>query len=283
LRHPEILRWGQRLLVPPAEFVAAAGHEIRAEKMGARKGKEPPAEEAFSKRSNPSYGVGEKLTFAVQYFGVTAGLATLSVQDYALQSGRPTLHVVAEAKTHPFFDHFFRVRDRVETFIDLAAQMPWRYEKHLQEGKFRSDSFFLYDQRQHLLVDDRGKNVAVPPQVQDVISCFYYYRTLDLQPGAETWIPVAADDMKNYELEVKALRRERVKVLAGTFDCLVVQPFMKFQGVFQQKGEVFVWLSDDARHLPVMIKSRIVIGTIDIVLQDAQTVQAPLQSAGKVP
>lgn len=267
VRVPDLIQPGQRLKLPSGSKFTVIPSQGRAARAAAK-----ASEPVFVKVPNNAFGVGERLKFAVQYFGVTAGDAILSVKDYALQSGRPTLHVVAEARTHPFFERFFRVRDQVETFIDMEGLFPWRYEKHLQEGKYKADSFFLYDQRKHLIIDDRGQSKVIPAASQDVISCFYYFRTLKLEPGQEHWLKVTADDMKNYELQIKVLRREKVKVLAGQFDCLVVQPFMKFEGVFQQKGEVFVWISDDPRHLPVLIKSKILIGTIDIVLQDAQWV-----------
>jgi hypothetical protein len=86
-------------------------------------------------------------------------------------------------------------------------------------------------------------------------------------------IPVTADDWKSYELSVDVVRREAVTTLAGTFDCLVVVPHMAFKGVFQQTGEVTMWVTDDARHLPVLIKSKIFIGSININLRDAEWVE----------
>jgi hypothetical protein len=276
---------GLTLKIPfdPGANPCAPRSKTGADKYGAwLKATTKKAELKAVKKANPAYAVGEKLTFAVQYFGITAGYATLSIPEYAVQAGRSCFHIVAEAQTHPFFDNVFKVRDRIETFLDTEFLMPWRYEKHLREGKFSADTFFIYDQRQNLLFNDRSQNVTIPAEVQDIISCFYLYRSFDLKVGREDWVNVAADDMKNYELQVKVLRREeKVEVLAGKFDCLVVQPFMKFQGVFQQKGEVFIWMTDDARHMPVMVKTKIALGTIDIILQDAELVQPQEGSSSK--
>jgi len=62
-------------------------------------------------------------------------------------------------------------------------------------------------------------------------------------------------------------------VPAGTFDCIVVEPALKFEGLFQQKGKVTIWLTDDEHRVPVLIKTQIVIGTIDIVLREAKIVE----------
>jgi hypothetical protein len=225
-------------------------------------------------RENCAYAVGERLTFAVQYFNVTAGYATLSVAEQTTQTGKACYHIVAEARTHPFFETFFKVRDRIESFVDTQSLVPWRYEKHLREGGFSADSYFVYDQLGHQLVDDRGHSVTMAAQAQDVLSCFYLFRTLpDMRPGASAIIPVTADDKKSYEVLVKVLRREKVQVLAGSFNCLVVQPLLKFQSVFEQKGDVLLWVTDDERRLPVKISSKIVIGSIQVQLQSADWVR----------
>ncbi len=229
----------------------------------------------WTRKPNKAYAVGEKLTFAVQYFSITAGYATLSAAELVDVEGRPCIHIVAEARTHPAFEGIFKVRDRIESFIDAETLFPWRYEKHLREGSYSADSSYIYDQRAGKMLEPaRPERVTlIPPDTQDVISCFYAFRTVDLKVGESLYIKVAADDMKNYELKVDVLKRERVSTLAGDFDCIKVQPHLKFEGVFQQKGEVFVWVTDDERHIPVKIRSKIAIGSININLQEAEWVQ----------
>jgi hypothetical protein len=238
----------------------------------------PPKDEArrygWPTLPNHAFTVGETLTFAVQYGGLTAGYATLAIPDLQLLEGRPCFHVVATAKTIPFFEAFFTVLDRIESGIDVASAFSWHYEKHIHEGGFLADASYVYDQRAHMMREPaKGKQVAMPPLAQDVLSCFYYFRTLKLAPGDHVNVPVTADDWKSYTLGVDVLRRERRECLAGTFDCLVVVPHMEFKGVFQQKGEVTLWVTDDQRHIPVYIKSKIAIGSININLKDAEWVE----------
>jgi hypothetical protein len=275
LQANSIIRPGEMLRMPsrgPSQAAAAKGaHPGRALRAP---GKGHPAPEAFIKRENHAYAVGEKLTFAVQYFNATAGYAVLSIPEYSVQQGRVCMHVVAEAKTHPFFETFFKVRDRIETFIDADSLIPWRYEKHLREGGFSADAFYLFDQRtHHMLEPDKNHDVTVSAETQDVLSCFFWFRTMELTPGKDMVIHVAADNMQSYELVVNVLRRERVSTLAGDFDCILVQPHLMYDGLFQQKGEVFVWITDDNRRIPVKIQTKIAIGSINITLQDAEWVQ----------
>jgi hypothetical protein len=229
----------------------------------------------WTKVPNRAFTVGEKLTFAVQYGSITAGYATMSIPEVVAESGRPVYHIVAEAKTHPFFEKIFKVRDRIESFVDVDHLFPWRYEKHLREGGYSADAQYQYDQRAGRMREPtKGKDEPMPIGSHDVISCFYFFRTMDMTVGSESTIRVSADDMKNYELKVNVLRKERVSGLAGDFDCVVVQPHLTFQGVFQQKGEVFIWLTDDERRIPVKVRSKIAIGSININLQDAEWVES---------
>jgi hypothetical protein len=94
----------------------------------------------------------------------------------------------------------------------------------------------------------------------------YYVRTLPLEPGQSISIANHTDG-KNYPLIVKVLGRERVKVDAGEFDCIVVEPILRGPGVFQQKGRLTVWLTDDHRRMPVLMKSKVVIGHVAAILK----------------
>lgn len=233
----------------------------------------PTPTPTFPERPNRAFGPGEKLLFSVEYFGISAGYATLSVHAGPEMFGRPTLHLIATARTHPAFEWIFKVRDRIESFFDARGLFSWRYEKHLREGGYSNDSFIIYDQHQQKVIKDNGRTVLpASPLVQDVLSEFYYFRTLPAAVGDEITFPVFADDGKEYEIVVKVLRREQVSVPAGKFNCLVVQPLLKFEGIFQSKGKMHIWITDDQRKVPVLIKSAIIIGTIDIVLRDAVVV-----------
>jgi len=223
---------------------------------------------------NQAYTVGEKLTFAVQYGALTAGYATLSIPEVIQRGNRPVFHVVAEATSLQFFDLFFKVHDVLDSYIDVDDAFSWGYEKHLREGGYQADAVYDYDQDSGMIREPaKGKQAPMPFASQDVLSCFYYFRTQPMAVGSVVAIPVTADNMKSYQLTVNVLRKERVSTLAGVFDCVVVQPHLAFQGVLRQRGEVFLWVTDDQRRLPVLIRSKIVIGSININLQNAQWVQ----------
>jgi hypothetical protein len=164
------------------------------------------------------------------------------------------------------FSVFFKVRDRFISLMDTTNLVSVRYEKHLREGKFKRDETVRFNQTKHRAYY-KDKEVPIAPRTQDVLSSMYYVRTLPLKVGQSVALANHTDG-KNYPLLVKVLREERVTVDAGTFDCIVVEPFLRGPGIFQQKGRLTVWITNDRRRLPVLMKSEVVIGAVSAVLKD---------------
>jgi hypothetical protein len=214
------------------------------------------------------FGTGENLTFAVRYEFIKAGVATMHVAERVECGGGECFRIVSEAHSTMPFSLFFDVEDRVESLLDAEDLCTWRYEKNLKEGNYRAREVVVFDQREHTATYPDGAVVPVPEKVQDVLTSLYYIRTMDLEVGRSVFIENHADG-KNYPLEVKVLRVEEITVPAGRYRCFVLEPILKASGIFQHKGRLTVWMSTDPRHIPVMMKSKVVIGAINVVLLEA--------------
>jgi hypothetical protein len=214
---------------------------------------------------NESFGVGERLEFEISYGPINAGSAVMEVKEVVPVNGRDCYQVISMARSNRFFSAIYRVEDRVESFIDISGLFPWKLKQKLQEGKDRADRWAIYDQINHTVTTNRG-TLNVPPYVQDVLSILYYARTREMTVGDTLYIDSHAG-RKVYPLAVKIHRRERVEVPAGTFDCLVVEPMLKAGGLFKHEGRIWVWLTDDPVKLPVLMKTKVIIGTVDAKLK----------------
>jgi len=219
----------------------------------------------FRKVENRAFSVGEHLVFDIAYGMVKAGTATMSIPDTQRVGDRPCLHVVTTAESSPFFSNFFKVRDRVESFIDLDGIFSWRFEKHLREGRYKANRLELYDQTLRR-VFYRKDTIAAPLYVMDILCAFYYTRTQPLEIG-KTIVLDSFSDGDVYRLGVLVHRREKVRVPAGTFACIVVEPVIQGEGIFNQKGKLTIWLTDDERRIPVLLKSKVLVGSIDCRLR----------------
>ncbi len=221
---------------------------------------------------NKAFGVGEKLVFAVKYFNITAGFGILEVKDIVDVNSRKAYKIEATARTSPFFETFYRVRDIITSYMDVKGLFSWKYSKHLEEGGYRHDSYMEFFHENGYAQKSDGMRCNIPAFVQDVLSEFYYFRAM-YRGEDEFYINVASDECKVYQILVKKLKYEKITVDAGEFDCVVIQPYLKYEGIFRQKGDVWIWLTNDEYLMPVLVKSQIVIGTIDAVLQSATIVK----------
>lgn len=212
------------------------------------------------------FGVGEKMVFSVQYGIVNAGEASLEIRNVASINGADCYRIVSNARTNDVFSVVFKVRDRYESYMDTTELYSLRYEKHVREGRFRRDQIIDFDQKEHVATIGED-TVPIAPRTQDVLSAMYYVRTLPLEVGQSISVANHTDG-KNYPLVVNVLRKETVTVDAGTFDCFVVEPMLRGPAVFNQKGRLTVWLTDDRYKIPVLMKSKVVIGSVAAVLKE---------------
>jgi hypothetical protein len=210
---------------------------------------------------------GEYFQFSIDWNGLNGGGSLMQVQNLTRVDGRRVWRIVTKAESNSFVSKFYKVRDRAETFVDAESLWSRRFIKHLREGSYKKDIDVKFDQESRKAVYADGHVADVPSGVHDVLSAFYYVRTQPLPTGATLRIPTH-DNKKSYEMEVKVLKRERVEVPAGKFDCVMVEPILKSEGVFKSKGSIYVWLSDDDRRIPVLVKSKVPVGSIAVSLTD---------------
>ncbi len=233
----------------------------------------------FRKIENKAFTVGEKLTFDVKYGFVTAGVATMAVPRIKRISGREVYNITFDVNSVPSFDWIYKVRDHYETYVDVQGLFPWRFEQHIREGHFSRDFSAFFDQRNGIAKTSNGE-YKIPRYVNDIVSAFYYARTLDfskLKYGETIQLKNFYKDTV-YTLDVKYLGTDKAEVPAGTFNCIVVEPIIVKGGLFKSEGSIFIWLTDDELHIPVKVKSKIIIGSIDAVLTHYQGLAGKLTS-----
>jgi len=216
---------------------------------------------------NKAFKVGEVLTFDVKYGFVTAGIAEFSIPKITKLAGRETYNVVFKVNSVPAFDPFYKVRDRYETYIDVEGIFPWRFEQHIREGGYSRDFSAFFDQRKGKAKTSEGQ-YEIPKYVNDIVSAFYLARTFDysnLKKGDKINLQNFYKD-KVYPLDVVFHGREQVTVAAGTFDCIILEPLAKEGGLFKSEGTMLLWVTDDDIKMPVKVKTKVIIGSIDAEL-----------------
>ena len=226
----------------------------------------PPADPLNRGVRNIAFGVGEKLSFDINYGFINAGHASMEVMRVIDWSGRPSFFVRTLANSNEFFSSIFPVRDTVVTIIDAIGVFSWRFDKRLKEGSYRADRLAIFDQLAQKAMY-KSDTFDVGPFCQDALSALYFTRTQELIAGQSLKFPSFTDGRVK-PLEVRVLRKERIEVEAGTFDCIVVEPLLGEAGIFRHEGRLTVWLTDDRLRLPVLMKSKVLVGAISAELVD---------------
>lgn len=236
----------------------------------------------FRKIDNKTFKVGEKLTFDVNYGFITAGIAEYNIPKIMKIAGRDVYQITFGVNTVSTFDALYKVRDRYETYVDVEGLFPWRFEQHIREGGYTRDFSAFFDQRKGKAKTSEG-SYDIPKYVNDIVSAFYYARTLDyskMKPGDKIHLENFYKN-KTYPLDVVYKGRETVNVKAGSFDCIILEPEIKEGGLFKSDGNIVIWLSNDACKIPVKVKTKIVIGSIDAELTGYSGLANELKSKKK--
>lgn len=209
----------------------------------------------YRKIDNKAFGLGEYLEFGVKYGMLPAGTAILKIPEIVQFDGKSCFKIVSIASSNNVVSVFYRVRDSVETLVDYDGIFSRKFHKKLSEGGYQIDRTTLFNQRLHLAVTD-ADTIPTYAFVQDALSSLYYIRTQELEPGKDVFVDNHTD-RKNFPLKIIVYRRETVEVPAGKFECVVIEPIMRAEGIFKAKGRIWIWLSDDRYKLPVMMKTEV--------------------------
>ncbi len=216
------------------------------------------------------FGPGERVTMRIRYAHLTAGRASLAVLA-GEREGRPVLQYVAEARSQGFFAWLFRFRvnDRTVATWDPASGCSLGVEKHLREGRAGRDQVVTFDPAGGIAwVQDpkiKETRLDVGSCVLDVLSALYQARVRGVDEREALALPVF-DNGKRYTLGVRFVKRERLDLpppFGRRVPTVVVEPLLlEGTGLFVKEGRLFLWLTDDARRVPVRMQSKVAIGSV---------------------
>jgi Protein of unknown function (DUF3108) len=206
--------------------------------------------------------VGELLTYDVKFGPLKVGRGSMEVLGVDSIRGRMAWHTRFRVRGGIPFYH---VDDRLESWIDTAGFRSLRFVQDLEEGgRNRERRYEIDPGRRVFREDDKAEEASVADPLDDG-AFLYFVRTLPLEVGVTYSFDRYFRPDRN-PVVVRVLGRERVSVPAGTFTTLVLQPVIKAKGIFSEKGEARIWLTDDADRIMVQMKSKTKIGSLSLHL-----------------
>jgi hypothetical protein len=206
---------------------------------------------------------GEELLFGIKYLGLRVGIGALKTQK-TIKEGHPCYHFISTVRSTGIFALLYRVNERLDSFMDSVHLHSIRFEQR-SYGKDQEPFILIYDQKRHIVhIAGKKETYRIHPNTHDPLSAFYFLRIQPLEPGKEILIPVSTGKETHF-IEAKVVGREKVRVGAGEFDCLIIKPSFKKK---RTKERLTLYLSDDGRRIPVLIKSELSFGSVVIALEE---------------
>lgn len=234
----------------------------------------------FRSVQNNSFGLGERLDYKVKYSFVTAGTGYFQIMPQPVyRNGRYCYDIRFQVSSLKSLEWIYKVKDSYQTVLDAGGIFPFEFEQHIREGNYKRDFKAIFDQVNNIAtVGD--KKYYIEPYMHDIVSAFYFVRTLNLGSMAkgETFYLKNFFDDKTYNLGVKIIGKETVEVEAGKFNCVVIQPLVVEGGLFKSEGQILIWLSDDENKIPVKVSTKILIGYVSAELVAFDGLRNPLSS-----
>jgi hypothetical protein len=236
---------------------------------------------------NETFRKGEHIEYLVHYGFLTAGTATVDVQPkYYTLNDRMCYRVDVVGKTAGFGGALVRVEDTWRSYIDTSAFVPHRFFRHLEEGDYRREEVVDFSPLKNSAVmkyedysakdpidkpHNKGKKTfQTPDYVQDMISGYYYLRTIDFSKYKEGEVITVSGSLEDaiYTLQIRYKGKEEVKTKFGRIMAHRLVPIMPANQMFSGENSVRFWVSDDKNRVPVRVEADMYIGKVVCEIRD---------------
>jgi hypothetical protein len=217
--------------------------------------------------NNNAFGYGEKITYKIKYnlyFNINVGEVDFEIANKPeVIAGNNCFHIIGTGRTYGFYDPFYKVRDKYETYLETNSLLPLLFIRNVQEGKFSFGEFVIFNHSKNI-AKSKKRTQTIPKFTQDVLSSIYYARTFDYtnaKVGQAYTLTTFIDDSA-YKVGVKYVGKETLETDLGKVKCIKLKPILIVDRLFKSNEDMSLWVTDDENHIPVRIESGISVGKI---------------------
>lgn len=249
----------------------------------------PQNKHHYREVKNTSFTRGEHLTYYAHYGWITAAHGEVIMdEDISSINGRPCYKVDVFGKTTKFFDVIAKVRNHWGTYIDTTSIIPQKFYRYIDEGSYKRNEMMEYDHENDSLfvhtLDlktrelERTDPYAVKDNIQDVLSGFYYLRTVDFSNLSVGELISINGFYKNkaFDFKIRYEGKDVIKTKLGKIKAIKIAPVMPNNSVFDGENSIHLWLSDDENKIPLRVKTEMFIGSIKLDILTAEGLKNPL-------
>ncbi len=214
---------------------------------------------------------GERLAFDVKWAGMVVGHARIET----LPTTDPDQMVVRTTATaNKTIQSLYPVLDTIESFFNVSTGLPVEFRKRQLEGSYRANIRIAFDRgRSFARVSGSVKGKPRPDTAlalsggeYDLLSAFFWVRRNPLVVGKSLWFPLVDNRKRFASVELACLRRETIGTAQGMVNTILIEPRIHGDALFASKGKLFIWVTEDSMHVPLRMRSKIKLGTIEAEL-----------------
>jgi hypothetical protein len=243
--------------------------------------------DSAARRAKPPFGVGELLEYDIKFSGkptlgreIHVGNGSMEVLPMDTVRGKDTWHTMFRLSGGI---PFYRVNDKYEAWADEHTLASLRFYQDIDEGSYEPKRHYeIFPERREFIEGEKPPQESVEHPVDDGF-LLYFIRTVPLRVGLDTAINDYFKADRN-PIRIKVVRREKVKVPAGEFNAIVIEPTIKTNGIFKEGGKASIWLSDDENRIMLQMKSRVSsLGSLNVYLKSFKPSPATNVPLNRVP
>lgn len=237
--------------------------------FGTRPARTQEAVAAILPTPDRPFEIGEKLTYAVRVGPLGKGTAVAELRNAETVRGKRVFHSVFTLTGSLLF---FKVRDNYESWFDPTTLVSLRYHQDIDQGTYERDrKFEIFPERGVYKENDKPEVPTVELPLDDG-AFLYFLRTIPLEVGQTyTWNRYFKPDRN--PVKVTVVRRERIRVPAGEFDAVVLQPSIKAKGIFAEGANALVWLAEGEGRMMLQMKTKLPFGHVQFQLRSREMVK----------
>lgn len=214
-----------------------------------------------------AYSGGEKLIYDISWTGgIKIGELRLEIKK--IPTEKETFEILAKVTTeNGMFQYIYPVKDTHVTIVKGDERLPVYYEIWQKEGRsYTAHRVTKYEQTQGKVIykkdGDPAEEFDIKGTTYNEFSSFFGSRVMPLEVNKPFKVPTFADDKRN-EVVVEPMRKTHLDdTVIGPVDTIVVMPILTFKGLYDKQGDTVIWYTDDECRVPVLINSKIAIGSL---------------------
>lgn len=222
--------------------------------------------------NNNSFKDGEVLNYIIHYGFIDAGAARLELtKEKEKIFGREVLHCVGTGWSLKKFDWVFRVRDRYESYIDAEGIFPFKFIRRVDEGGYKINQNYTFYPNMGKIHTGKKELVESPDKyVQDMISAFYFARTIDYNNAkvGDIFVIPSFVDGKYFPIKIKFKGKETISIRSGEWKCWLFNPVVQTGRLFKNENDLRFYVSCDKNKIPVLIEAKLKVGSIKMELTE---------------